>query len=298
MIDLPLFKGDTGLLIAMDRDSSTARAANSFRLWEAQNEEDKDTVKNTGATPPDGFIYTSFEFGAFIPFAFGGSGLELKKDKDGNDITGIVIKRMIDPNPDPNEEKLKTSDERIRPIEIRLNNIGVEIAQGDKSISLSDNGIDIKKSGNDYNRSLNINDSLTLIECKDILDDGNEKKSSLSISPESIDIQSHGIVSCESKNIHIDKEKAIIKVLEDSGTPKSIEVNDTGISIIDGIFKFRFGNNILEVIDTSTGEIPGEKFNVITQIQHASGGSVKTATREFTKFGNFIVNVGKESTLS
>lgn len=133
-IDMPLFVGDTGILIALDRASNGAMGNNSTRLWKNQNPEDKDTIFNEGPQPPDNLIYSSFEYGVFIPFAFGGSGIQLDTDGDGNDIAGIIIKRTIDPALTPEEQQSQS-------VQVKLNNLGIEVSQGDKIISLNDDGI-------------------------------------------------------------------------------------------------------------------------------------------------------------
>ena len=67
IIDAPLFVGDTGWLVAGDRNSETARAENSAILEENQ----KDFEKNKGPQKPDDCSLGGFQFGFFIPDSWG-----------------------------------------------------------------------------------------------------------------------------------------------------------------------------------------------------------------------------------
>lgn len=133
VIDMPLFRGDTGLLLVMDRQSDTARGANSTRLWEPQDDDNKETIHNEGARPPDSFIYTSFEFGVFIPFAFGGSGLGGEE--------GIVIRRTM--NPDTTEENQTEEENQTdsRDAEVRINNDGITMRINKDKVRFDKDGL-------------------------------------------------------------------------------------------------------------------------------------------------------------
>lgn len=254
-IDMPLFVGDTGILIALDRASNGAMGNNSTRLWENQDPEDKETVLNEGPRPPDNLIYSSFEYGVFIPFAFGGSGIQLDTDREGRDIAGIVIKRTIDPNPTPEEQQMQSmlpSKERVRPVQIKLNNLGIEVSQGDKTISLNDDGVAASQGMS----KVFVNGGQACIEQRYLAE--GERECSISVS-----------------------------------------VNQDGAFISDDNIALKFNKSSLSVVNTSDESAKiGTEFNVVTDVQLVKDGTNYTLQKKIRterKFGNFIVEVGKES---
>ena len=120
VIDAPLFAGDTGWLIAADRNAKDAKEANSKIL---NADQDDENPSNEGFKRPTDDSLRSFSWGFFIPDTWGDT--ELTK----ND--GLVIKDVDEKNV------------------IALNDGAIEIKRGDNIISISDNGITMEeRSGN------------------------------------------------------------------------------------------------------------------------------------------------------
>ena len=120
VIDAPLFAGDTGWLIAADRNAKDAKEANSKIL---KADQDDENPSNEGFKRPTDDSLRSFSWGFFIPDTWGDT--ELAK----ND--GLVIKDVDEKNV------------------IALNDGAIEIKRGDNIISISDNGITMEeRSGN------------------------------------------------------------------------------------------------------------------------------------------------------
>lgn len=115
VIDAPLFAGDTGWLIAADRNAKDAKEANSKIL---NADQDDENPSNEGFKRPTDDSLRSFSWGFFIPDTWGDT--ELTK----ND--GLVIKDVDGKNV------------------IALNDVAIEIKRGDNIISISDDGITIK----------------------------------------------------------------------------------------------------------------------------------------------------------
>ena len=115
VIDAPLFAGDTGWLIAADRNAKDAKEANSKIL---NADQDDENPSNEGFKRPTDDSLRSFSWGFFIPDTWGDT--ELTK----ND--GLVIKDVDEKNV------------------IELNDGAIEIKRGDNIISVSDDGITIK----------------------------------------------------------------------------------------------------------------------------------------------------------
>ena len=115
VIDAPLFAGDTGWLIAADRNAKDAKEANSKIL---NADQDDENPSNKGFKRPTDDSLRSFSWGFFIPDTWGDT--ELTK----ND--GLVIKDVDEKNV------------------IELNDGAIEIKRGDNIISISDDGITIK----------------------------------------------------------------------------------------------------------------------------------------------------------
>ena len=99
-ITIPMFIGDTGLLVALDRNCNTAMAKNSKALTKDQGE---DNPENKGAFAPDDTSLESFDHSVFIPFSFAAperkdgtivvksiqdGGLKIEISKDGISVSG------------------------------------------------------------------------------------------------------------------------------------------------------------------------------------------------------------------
>lgn len=115
VIDAPLFAGDTGWLIAADRNAKDAKEANSKIL---NADQDDENPSNEGFKRPTDDSLRSFSWGFFIPDTWGDT--ELTKSD------GLVIK-------DVDGKSV-----------IALNDVAIEIKRGDNIISISDDGITIK----------------------------------------------------------------------------------------------------------------------------------------------------------
>lgn len=85
VIDAPLFAGDTGWLIAGDRNCASAIDANSTILTEDQTE---DNAPNEGSKRPDDNALRSFAWGFFIPDSWGNTGLTAE---DGLVVNGNKV---------------------------------------------------------------------------------------------------------------------------------------------------------------------------------------------------------------
>ena len=120
VIDAPLFAGDTGWLIAADRNAKDAKEANSKIL---NADQDDENPYNEGFKRPTDDSLRSFSWGFFIPDTWGDT--ELTK----ND--GLVIKDVDEKNV------------------IALNDGAIEIKRGDNIISISDNGITMKNANSE-----------------------------------------------------------------------------------------------------------------------------------------------------
>lgn len=90
VIDIPLFVGDTGWLIAGDRHADNAISSNSSLLVKDADIDDEGyPIKNTenkGPVPPDDNSLSSFAWGLFIPDFWGNSPIVGRE--------GIVIKHI------------------------------------------------------------------------------------------------------------------------------------------------------------------------------------------------------------
>ena len=82
MISAPLFKGDTGYLVAVDRNCTTIIEDNSTILYG----DDANAEKNKGASIPDDCSLTSFANGFFIPCSWATS------EQDDDEKDALVIK--------------------------------------------------------------------------------------------------------------------------------------------------------------------------------------------------------------
>lgn len=127
-ISFPLYKGDTGILIAMDRNCADAIKENSTALTKDQ---DEDNPLNKGSSEPTDFSLSSFANGVFIPFSFA----------SGSATAGeLKVTRL----------KTDTADE----IFATINADGITIQYGDsKSVVVSKNGIVVSNGGDSISMS-------------------------------------------------------------------------------------------------------------------------------------------------
>lgn len=109
-IDVPIFAGDTGWLIAADRNSATARAKNSTENLEDLKEYSEDG--NEGAKAPDTRALADFAWGFFIPDYWG------KRDFAEGD--GMIVRYT------PKEGAENGT------VEIKIGKNGLEISRGSK----------------------------------------------------------------------------------------------------------------------------------------------------------------------
>lgn len=110
VIDAPLFKGDTGWLVAGDRNATSAIKNNSTILSEEQG----DDGPNTGYEKPDDYSLGEFQFGFFIPDSWGNTGI--------SGDSGLVVKGKT----------------------ITINGDAVTITSGNATVSISDASVNVK----------------------------------------------------------------------------------------------------------------------------------------------------------
>ena len=191
VIDAPLFAGDTGWLIAADRNAKDAKEANSKIL---NADQDDENPSNEGFKRPTDDSLRSFSWGFFIPDTWGDT--ELTK----ND--GLVIKDVDEKNV------------------IELNDGAIEIKRGDNIISISDDGITIK----DENSEVAINKNGANIRS------GNNKvivsKSGITASSENAKAEiQNGIVSASIGNNRVSVTNTNVTL---QGPNDTITIDETG----------------------------------------------------------------------
>lgn len=160
VIDAPLFVGDTGWLVAADRNAKDAKKANSSILDADQTDGD---AKNEGYKRPTDDSLASFEWGFFIPDTWGDTELTkedglvikdvgaksqiiLKADdisiKHGDSIItikdGEISVSAKDSNLVVSEGKFKANNSRSS---ISFDNNGISVRVGDKKILVSEQSI-------------------------------------------------------------------------------------------------------------------------------------------------------------
>ena len=126
-VSMPLFVGDTGILLALDRNCASAIEHNSSALSEEQT--DKDSW-NKGPERPDDMSTASFANGVFIPFSFSSQHSE-----DGK----IVIKGVKEGSPSVSISADSVSV-KFGDSEMSVDEKGVTAKRGDDSVSLTDDG--------------------------------------------------------------------------------------------------------------------------------------------------------------
>lgn len=127
-ISFPLYRGDTGILIAMDRNCTDAIKDNSTALTKDQ---DEDNPLNKGSSAPTDFSLSSFANGVFIPFSFASGSSESGE---------VKITRL----------KTDTDDE----VSAKINGDGIFIKRGDsQAVSMTDSGIKVENGGDSITMS-------------------------------------------------------------------------------------------------------------------------------------------------
>lgn len=84
LMDFPIYKGDTGWLIAADRDSETSLISNSGDV-------DKDSNPNQGGQKPSTGILHKYRFGFFIPDRWG--NIDLEEDYGVGEDDAVICSR-------------------------------------------------------------------------------------------------------------------------------------------------------------------------------------------------------------
>ena len=126
-IAIPLFPGDTGILLALDRNCASAIEHNSSALSEEQTDKDGE---NKGPERPDDMSTASFANGVFIPFSFSPSD---------DDKESITIKGLKEDSPSIVMSS-KSVSVKMGESEILIDGDKVSAKRGSDSVSLTDEG--------------------------------------------------------------------------------------------------------------------------------------------------------------
>ena len=129
-VSIPLFIGDTGLLVALDRNCDTAISANSSALEKDQTGEDD---KNEGPKAVDDLTTASFDHPVFIPFSF--SPMNAEKGK-------LIIRKLGEDCP-----TIVIDDEKVQ---IKAGKTTAEIGKDGASIAFDGDRVSISKDGLKY----------------------------------------------------------------------------------------------------------------------------------------------------
>lgn len=127
-VSVPLFVGDTGLLVALDRNCDTAISANSSQL---EKDQTGDGDENEGPKPTDDMTTASFDHSVFIPFSFSTGNAEkgkLKVRALGKNAPEVVITKDAATISIGESTVSATKDE-------------IKASKGEDSITLSDSGL-------------------------------------------------------------------------------------------------------------------------------------------------------------
>ena len=84
LIDFPIYKGDTGWIIAADRDSETSLLSNSGDV-------NKDSNPNQGGQKPSTGILHKYRFGFFIPDRWG--NIDIEEDYGAGEDDAVICSR-------------------------------------------------------------------------------------------------------------------------------------------------------------------------------------------------------------
>lgn len=126
-VSMPLFAGDTGILLALDRNCASAIEHNSSALSEEQTDADRE---NRGPERPDDMSTSSFANGVFIPFSFSPSD---------DDKESITIKGLKEGSPSIVMSS-KSVSVKMGESEILIDGDRVSAKRGPDSVSLTDRG--------------------------------------------------------------------------------------------------------------------------------------------------------------
>ena len=126
-VSIPLFAGDTGILLALDRNCASAIEHNSSALSEEQTDKDE---KNKGPERPDDMSTASFANGVFIPFSFSPSD---------DDKESITIKGLKEGSPSIVMSS-KSVSVKMGESEVLIDGDKVSAKRGSDSVSLTDEG--------------------------------------------------------------------------------------------------------------------------------------------------------------
>lgn len=127
-VSIPLFVGDTGLLVALDRNCDTAISANSAQLEKDQTGENDE---NEGPKPIDDMTTASFDHSVFIPFSFSTGSAEkgkLKVRALGKDAPEVVITK--------DSATISMGENAVS-----VNKDEIKASKGDDSITFSSDGL-------------------------------------------------------------------------------------------------------------------------------------------------------------
>ena len=229
IIDAPLFKGDTGLLVAGDRDCTTAIDRNSTFLYKDQEGEVKEGDGNVGPKDPDSYSVGKFVHGFFIPFSFAQTNLE---NEDG-----LVIHHAMDGDGGNEREirRVQISDDGMT-MSVKKNGVGDTGVE----ISLKDDEVIVKRSG----------DSTDVIRLTEdgLLFDGKVDREQEEVT----DVRYNG----ETKKIQKKVVKNGIRGDFIVATGTESEWTDSGVAIQSGVVleKPRDGISTVSKIDVEDGE--------------------------------------------
>lgn len=132
-INSPLFKGDTGYVIAVDRNCSSVQKENSTTLFKDDDKQEK----NKGAMPPDDLSLAQYTNGFFLPCSW---------SKEGNPEGELVIEGIGKEPDDDKWQKIRLSNDGTITIETKDRQIivgkdGINLSSGEVKLSVLDDRI-------------------------------------------------------------------------------------------------------------------------------------------------------------
>lgn len=145
VVDAPLFKGDTGWLVAGDRNSASARGANSAFLYKDQRDDARgEERRNRGAKSPDNADGGGFCHGFFIPCSWAAG-------KGVGDGTGLVVRYAKGMGQDSkgNDAEVGVRDVRVSAGGVAASVKAVDGADAGLSAALEETGGFVRRVGDD-----------------------------------------------------------------------------------------------------------------------------------------------------
>lgn len=132
-INFPLFKGDTGYVIAVDRNCTSAQKENSTTLFKDDDKQEN----NKGAMPPDDLSLAQYTNGFFLPCSW---------SKEGNPKGELAIEGIGKEPNDDKWQKIRLSNDGIITIETKDKQIvigkdGINLSSGEVKLSVLDDKI-------------------------------------------------------------------------------------------------------------------------------------------------------------